>query len=111
MGNRKAIAGGLLNNASAHTSDGTPRAVSLSILRERLRAEFYAAPEDALLNQDLAAVALNRSVAWCELKRCKGGGPPFVRLGRRCLYRKAAILKYLADDCVEVSRLQSSTKE
>jgi hypothetical protein len=71
--------------------------IEASLLRERLRAEFYAAPDDALLGQDLVAVALGRSTAWCEMKRLTGGGPQYLKLGRRCLYRKSAVLRHIAE--------------
>ncbi len=40
-----------------------------------------------LLNQDEAAEALAVPARTLEAWRCRGGGPPFVRIGRHVRYR------------------------
>jgi hypothetical protein len=53
-----------------------------------LRAEFWNAPDDALLDRKTVAAGIHRSIGWMELKAIHGGGIPFYKCGRRCLYRK-----------------------
>ena len=51
--------------------------------------------DEALLTQREARVLLPFSDAWFEKKRRVGDGPPYKRMGRRILYPKAALLKYI----------------
>lgn len=73
----------------------------------RLRIEFWEAPTDALLNRKTIAAGLNRSMGWMELKATSGGGVPFYKCGRQCLYRKSDALKWLEDN----SKMVASTSE
>lgn len=61
-----------------------------------LRAEFYSLPDEALV--DRATVAAFRYVEpqTVEKEAIKGGGCPYVRIGRRALYRKADVLAWAA---------------
>lgn len=43
-----------------------------------------------------AAKALSLSETWLEQMRLKGNGPPFVKIGRRVLYRPADVSEWLA---------------
>jgi len=56
-----------------------------------------------LLVQREAAMALHLSVRTLERWRVSGDGPPFVKAGRRVLYRPADIDSWIA------SRLRTST--
>lgn len=55
--------------------------------KEVLADEFYTDPQFAALVQ--------RSTRTTETWRRRGGGPPFVRLGRRILYRKRDVELWL----------------
>lgn len=61
---------------------------------------------DAMINfdQDAAAAYLNVSTQWLESRRQDGAGPPFAKLGRRIIYRKADLDAFVAQ------RLVSSTQ-
>jgi hypothetical protein len=60
-----------------------------------LRAEFWSAPAETLFDRSTTAAALNRSNPWLEKVATIGGGPPFLKFGRRVLYRKADVLSWL----------------
>lgn len=61
---------------------------------------------DVMINfdQDAAAAYLNVSTQWLESRRQDGAGPPFAKLGRRIIYRKADLDAFVAQ------RLVNSTK-
>jgi hypothetical protein len=65
--------------------------------RIQLLAEFEVAPDWALFDQKTLAAIRNCSEATCERDRWAGTGVPFIRDGRRCLYRKADIKAYYLD--------------
>ena len=55
-------------------------------------------PEDQLLNTKQLAHFLGVSVQWCEIGRCKGYGPPFIRISpKRIRYRWGDILAWLKE--------------
>lgn len=60
-----------------------------------LREDFYAAPNEALLDRKTVAAGIGFSLAWMEIKAVTGGGIPFLKVGRRCLYRKSDVLAWL----------------
>jgi hypothetical protein len=60
-----------------------------------LRQEFWSAPPEALLNRQTVAAGILRSLGWMELKAVTGGGIPYFKCGRRCLYRKSDALTWL----------------
>ena len=66
------------------------------IKESELVAEFWVADLEALFTQVAIALALNYSEAWCERQRWAGTGPPFLKIGRRVLYRKRDVLEWLA---------------
>jgi hypothetical protein len=72
-----------------------------------LRAEFWPAPLDALFDRSTVAAALNRSNAWLEMKATAGGGPPFLKFGRRVLYRKRDVLAWLDKNSISASSTSS----
>jgi predicted DNA-binding transcriptional regulator AlpA len=51
--------------------------------------------DDAILDVQAAARLVGLSVATLAKMRCMGGGPPFLKLGRRVLYRRADIKAWL----------------
>ncbi|HET7020533.1 MAG TPA: helix-turn-helix domain-containing protein [Xanthobacteraceae bacterium] len=51
--------------------------------------------EDAILDARAAARFLGLAVATLAKMRCMGGGPPFVKAGRRVLYRRSDLVEWL----------------
>lgn len=60
-----------------------------------MRAEFWAAGPDVELPREVTAAGLGLSVASIEKKAIEGGGPPYRKFGRRCLYRKGDVIQWL----------------
>ncbi len=52
---------------------------------------------DELLTEAEAARLLRIAPRTLRWWRSKGTGPPYVRLGRRVMYRRAAVLKWLEE--------------
>lgn len=67
-----------------------------------LRNDFWSAPNDALLDRETTAAGVVRSRGWMELKAVTGGGIPFLKCGRRCLYRKSDTLYWLQTNSTRV---------
>jgi hypothetical protein len=67
---------------------------------ERSRADlvddFYRAPDDAMFRQETVAAVLNKSCAWMELKRWRGGGPAWRKIGHNVLYTKRSVQEWLS---------------
>jgi predicted DNA-binding transcriptional regulator AlpA len=61
--------------------------------------------DDDLLTTEQLARWLGVSVQWLEIGRSRGYGPPWMRLGRRCRYARAAVRAWLA------KRMHSSTQD
>ncbi len=72
-----------------------------------LRAEFWAAPEDAWLSSAVTAAGISRSTEWLDLKAVEGGGIPYAKFGNRRLYKKSDVIAYLQ----KVAPRVSSTSE
>jgi helix-turn-helix protein len=51
--------------------------------------------EEAILHARAAARFLGLAVATLAKMRCMGGGPPFVKAGRRVLYRRSDLIEWL----------------
>jgi excisionase family DNA binding protein len=60
---------------------------------------------DELLNQSKVAKILGVTEKFLEARRCRGGGVPFIRVGRLVRYRRSDIEAWLE------SRRVSSTTE
>jgi hypothetical protein len=56
---------------------------------------FWSAPASALFDQRVIAAVIGFSHAWMERKRLTGGGVPFRKVGRKCLYQKADVVAWL----------------
>jgi hypothetical protein len=67
-----------------------------------LRSEFWSLPADAFVDRPTAAAAFYLSVKALEALAIRGGGPPYMRVGRKALYRKAALLQWGAESGREV---------
>jgi hypothetical protein len=60
-------------------------------MEERKQSDILS---EYLTKEDLAA-QLNRSIRSLDRWALNGDGPPYVRIGRRILYRREAILEWL----------------
>lgn len=59
-----------------------------------LRAEFWSLPPEAMVDRPTIAAAFYLSVPSMEAFATKGGGPKYIRLGRKALYKKADGLRW-----------------
>lgn len=71
------------------------------------RREFWSLPPDALVDRDTTGAVLFVGREVMEKFATRGDGPPFTRIGRRALYRKADVLEW----CARTGRKVSSTAE
>jgi hypothetical protein len=62
----------------------------------QLVADFYSAPLDALFRQETVAAVVKKSQSWCELKRWRGGGPAWRKIGHNVVYTKRAVLAWIS---------------
>ncbi len=64
-----------------------------------LRAEFWRAPDESLLDRRTAAVGMGSTVGWLEWAATNGGGPVLTKIGRSVRYRKSDVLAWLDVNC------------
>ena len=57
--------------------------------------EFESAPDSTLFNQATLAAILNCSTQLLERNRWAGEGVPYLKMGRKVLYRKSEILNFI----------------
>jgi hypothetical protein len=57
-----------------------------------------------LLSEQAVSKEYRLTVPWLRKKRRVGDGPPFLKIGRLCRYRRNAIEEYLRSCLVERSR-------
>ena len=69
-----------------------------------LRAEFWQAPVEALLDRKPAAAGIGHTVGWLELSATHGGGPIRTKIGRTGRYRKADVLAWLEANSRRIER-------
>lgn len=55
---------------------------------------FWEAPPNATFPPTTIAIVFNVSLPWLQLKRCEGGGIPFIKGARKVLYTKSDALEY-----------------
>lgn len=65
------------------------------ISRLQLLNEFESAPNSALFNQQTLAAVLDCSTQLLERNRWEGKGVPYLKIGRKVLYRKNDVLSFL----------------
>ena len=65
------------------------------ISRLQLLNEFESAPNSALFNQLTLAAVLDCSTQLLERNRWEGKGVPYLKIGRKVLYRKNDVLSFL----------------
>ena len=64
-----------------------------------LRAEFWRAPDESLLDRKTTAAGMGYTVGWLEFVATNGGGPVLTKIGRSVRYRKADALAGLKANC------------
>ena len=57
--------------------------------------EFESAPQSALFNQRTIAAVLSCSTQLLERNRWAGSSVPYLKIGRKVLYRKSDVLDFL----------------
>ncbi len=65
------------------------------IPRLYLLNEFESAPLSTLFNQQTIAAVLSCSTQLLERNRWAGSGVPYLKIGRKVLYRKSDVLDFL----------------
>ena len=60
------------------------------------RNEFWNAPDAALFDRATIAAVRYVGTDTMEADAIHGGGPPYIRIGRRALYRKRDVLDWIA---------------
>lgn len=63
--------------------------------RLALISEFEFAPDSMLFNQNTLAAILDCSTQLLERNRWVGEGVPYLKIGRKVLYRKSDVLSFL----------------
>ncbi|KTD57887.1 hypothetical protein Lsha_2165 [Legionella shakespearei DSM 23087] len=63
--------------------------------RVQLLNEFESAPNSTLFNQHTIAAVLNCSTQLLERNRWAGAGIPYIKIGRKVLYRKSEVMDFL----------------
>lgn len=61
----------------------------------QLRQEFWQAHSGAYVDRKTAAAARYVTSETLESEAIKGGGPPYIRVGRRALYKKDELLAWM----------------
>lgn len=54
---------------------------------------------DSLLDQSRVAEILGTTTKFLEARRVRGGGPPFIRVGRLVRYRRSDVIAWLDSRC------------
>jgi hypothetical protein len=58
--------------------------------------KFWNLPEEAIFPPEIIALVCDVSLSWLQVKRCKGDGIPFVKIGKRKIgYVKKDVLNFL----------------
>ena len=58
--------------------------------------KFWNLPEEAIFPPEIVALVCDVSLSWLQVKRCKGDGIPFVKIGQRKIgYVKKDVLNFL----------------
>lgn len=76
--------------------------------RLQLLNEFESAPDSALFNQQSIAAVLNCSTQLLERNRWAGTGVPYIKLGRKVLYKKSIVLSFLQQQKIYCSTSDES---
>ncbi len=86
-----------MSRAQVSTTEtaGTPAPTTTAAAQ--LRAEFWSLPDDALVDRPTAGAAFYLEAVTMEKLAIKGGGPVYMRINRRALYRKRDVLRWAAE--------------
>jgi hypothetical protein len=76
--------------------------------RLQLLNEFELAPISALFTQKTIAAVLSCSTQLLERNRWAGGGIPYLKIGRKVLYRKSDVLEYIQQQQLRCSTSQEA---
>lgn len=76
--------------------------------RLQLINEFESAPDSMLFNQNTLAATLDCSTQLLERNRWAGQGVPYLKIGRKVLYRKSDVLGFLQQQKVYHSTTEES---
>ena len=60
-----------------------------------LRADFWRAPDESLLDRKTTAAGMGYTVGWLEFVATNGGGPVLTKIDRNVRYRKSDVLAWL----------------
>jgi hypothetical protein len=71
--------------------------MATKVIDAERRAEFWSFPDAALVDRLTLCAVTYQSLAWAEQLAIRGGGPRYMRLGRKALYRKLDILNWMTD--------------
>ncbi len=80
----------------------------LKFSRLQLINEFESAPDSMLFNQNTLAAILDCSTQLLERNRWAGQGVPYLKIGRKVLYRKSDVLVFLQQQKVYRSTADES---
>lgn len=86
-----------------------PKRVRTTESAVTLRAEFWQAPIEALLDRKTAAAGVGYTVGWLEWVATNGGGPTLTKIGRTVRYRKADVLAWLEANSRRIERTSELT--
>jgi len=86
-----------------------PKRVLTTESAATLRAEFWQAPIEALLDRKTAAAGMGYTVGWLEWVATNGGGPTLTKIGRTVRYRKADVLAWLEANSRRIERTSELT--
>ena len=81
-----------------------PKRVRTPASAAALRAEFWHAPTEALLDRKTAAAGMGYTVGWLEWVATHGRGPTLTKIGRTVRYRKADVLAWLDANSRRIER-------
>ena len=57
--------------------------------------KFWKLPENAMFPPEIVALVCDVSLSWLQVKRCKGDGIPFIKIGERKIgYMKKDVLDF-----------------
>jgi hypothetical protein len=62
----------------------------------KLKSASATAPPAAVMSTEELARFLRCSTQMLEILRCKGGGPPYAKIGKLVRYRAESVLAWLA---------------
>jgi len=68
---------------------------------------FWASPNTALFPPETIAIVFDVSLSWLQVKRCTGGGIPFIKGLRKVHYQKSDVLEFFDKEKLQNTSMQS----